>query len=219
MSRAPDRPTPLPGGRRSGPYGMGPALLVALAAVTPGVEAQAAGPLLPEARQVELAVTALPAEFQASATVLGYRQAGGELVQLRGGDGPFVCLADDPTDTRFHVPCYHRDLEPFMRRGREIRAAGQGDRVDPLRFAEIDAGTLPMPAMAALYSRNAAPGQWDPATGEIRTESRLHVIYVPGATAESTGLPIRPRADGPWLMDPGTPKAHVMFTPDMGGRD
>lgn len=181
--------------------------------------AQAPGPLLPEARQVELAVTALPEEFQASATVLGYRAVGGPLVELRRGDGPFICLADDPTDTRFHVPCYHRDLEPFMRRGREIRAAGQGDRVDAIRFAEIEAGTLPMPRMAALYSRNAAPGNWDPATGEIHRDSRLHVIYVPGATGESTGLPVRPRADGPWLMDPGTPKAHIMFTPDMGGRE
>jgi hypothetical protein len=182
------------------------------------VAAQASGPLLPESRQVELAVSALPAEFQAGATVLGYRVAGGPLVELRRGDGPFICLADDPTDARFHVPCYHRDLEPFMRRGREIRAAGQGDRVDEIRYAEVEAGTLVMPSLAALYSRNARPGDWDPATGEVHRETRLFVVYVPFATPESTGLPANPRAGGPWLMDPGTPKAHIMFTPDMGGR-
>lgn len=194
-----------------------PLLLLALAPA-PSL-GQVTGPLLPEARQVELAVTALPPEFQESATVLGYREPGGELVQLRAGSGPFICLADDPSDTRFHVPCYHRDLEPFMRRGREIRATGVTgvDEIDAIRYAEIEAGTLPMPAMAALYSRNAAPGDWDPATGEVRTDSRLYVIYVPGATAESTGISPRPKAGEPWLMLPGTPKAHIMFTPNMGG--
>ena len=195
-------------------------ILALLAPLASGsVAAQSPGPLLPESRQVELAVTALPEEFRESATVLGYREVGGPLVELREGGGAFVCLADDPSDGRFHVPCYHRDLEPFMRRGREIRATGvtSVDEIDAIRYAEIESGALPMPAMAALYSRNAAPGDWEPATGEVRSDSRLYVIYVPGATPESTGLSPRPKAGEPWLMLPGTPKAHIMFTPNMGG--
>jgi hypothetical protein len=39
------------------------------------------------------------------------------------------------------------------------------------------------------------------------------VIYVPFATAETTGLSTKPVENGPWLMDPGTPGAHIMITP------
>lgn len=175
------------------------------------------GPLLAPEVQVRLAVTGLPEEFQASASVLGYRTLGGELVELKKGDGAYLCLADDPTDTRFHAPCYHKDLEPFMLRGRQIRAAGQGDRVDEIRYAEVEAGTLPMPKVASLYTRNAAPGAWNPATGEIRSSTTTLVIYVPYATSESTGLSLQPKTGEPWLMSPGTPKAHIMFTATMGG--
>ncbi len=191
--------------------------LPAVLASPPAPLAAQGGPLLPAEVQVRLAVQGLPEEFQASATVLGYRTVGGDLVELRRGNGAYVCLADDPTDARFHAPCYHKDLEPFMKRGREIRAAGQGDRVDEIRYAEIEAGTLPMPKMAALYTLNARPGDWDPASGEIRVPSKTLVIYVPGATAESTGLSLEPKTGEPWLMSPGTPKAHIMFTATMGG--
>lgn len=191
--------------------------LLALMSPAPAPLAAQGGPLLPAEVQVRLAVQGLPQEFQASATVLGYRTLGGDLVELRRGAGAYVCLADDPTDARFHAPCYQKDLEPFMRRGREIRAAGQGDRVDEIRYAEVEAGTLSMPEVASLYAMNARPGDWDPATGEIRASSKTLVIYIPYATSESTGLSLEPKTGEPWLMSPGTPKAHIMFTATMGG--
>jgi hypothetical protein len=43
----------------------------------------------------------------------------------------------------------------------------------------------------------------------------LYVVYIPGATPESTGLPATPGPNSPWLMFPGTPKAHIMFIPSM----
>jgi len=40
------------------------------------------------------------------------------------------------------------------------------------------------------------------------------VVYIPWATAASTGLPIKPEAPGmPWIMDPGTHRAHIMINP------
>lgn len=191
--------------------------ILAAVALAPAPVTAQGGPVLPPEVQVRLAVQGLPEEFQASATVLGYRTAGGDLVELRRGAGAYVCLADDPTDARFHAPCYQKDLEPFMRRGREIRAAGQGDRVDEIRYAEVEAGTLPMPDVASLYTLNARPGDWNPATGEIRASSKTLVIYIPYATSESTGLSLEPKTGEPWLMSPGTPKAHIMFTATMGG--
>jgi len=42
------------------------------------------------------------------------------------------------------------------------------------------------------------------------------VVYIPWATAASTGLPIKPAAPGmPWIMDPGTHRAHIMITPPV----
>jgi hypothetical protein len=35
-------------------------------------------------------------------------------------------------------------------------------------------------------------------------------IALPGATAQSTGIPDKRREDGVWLMNPGTTTAHVM---------
>jgi len=189
--------------------------LLAVSLLTPVALSARQGPLLAPEVQVRLAVTALPEEFQASATVLGYRTMGGELVELRKGDGAYICLADDPADVRFHAPCYHKDLEPFMLRGRQIRAAGEGNRVDEIRYAEVEAGTLPMPQVASLYARNASPGGWNPATGEIHSSTTTLVIYIPYATSESTGLSLQPKTGEPWLMSPGTPKAHIMFTATM----
>ena len=71
------------------------------------------------------------------------------------------------------------------------------------------------PHPSALYSLTGKASDWDPATGKATGASRLYVVYVPGATTENTGLSTIPQKDGPWLMFPGTPKAHIMFTPGM----
>jgi hypothetical protein len=55
----------------------------------------------------------------------------------------------------------------------------------------------------------------DWATNTPRGGRRLYVIYLPGATAESTGISTAPAANTPWLMFPGTPRAHIMFVPTM----
>src|SRR5262249_24785660 len=75
-----------------------------------------------EARPIEWAVQAAPEAVRADATVLGYRAV--KLVTLRSGTGVLVCLASDPAKPEHHVSCYHKDLEPFMQRGRELRAQG-----------------------------------------------------------------------------------------------
>jgi len=171
-----------------------------------------AQPVAPLDSQIAAAVAPLPEEFRADATVLS--RDGSET--LRSGEGAFICLAHDPVGDRFHVACYHRSLEPFMARGRELRALGRAAEVDSLRNAEIAAGDLAMPEQAAaLYSLTGPMTSFDPATGAVTDARRLYVIYVPFATGESTGLPTRPQPNAPWLMDAGTPKAHIMFVPEM----
>ncbi len=194
--------------------------LLRLLALLPSTAIAAQAPpaaTIPSAdRQVAAAVLALPATMRDSATVLGYREPG-SLVELRKGTNGMICLADNPADSTFHVACYHDSLEPFMARGRGLRASGvTGEQVDTVRFREIRAGTLTMPAgPAALHSLSGPAGSWNADSNTVTGGRALYVVYIPFATPESTGIPAVPAPNQPWLMFPGTPKAHIMFVPRM----
>lgn len=167
-------------------------------------------------QELAAAVLALPAEQRAGATVMGH-DASGKLVTLRRGSNGMTCFLPNPAGPRFQSACYHESLEPFMARGRELRASGvTGDQVDTVRFAEAKAGKLALPkAPAALWQLFGPPGSYDAATNSVQGGSALFVLYMPWATEASTGMPSKPSKGQPWLMFPGTPKAHVMFTPTM----
>jgi hypothetical protein len=172
-------------------------------------------PRLTEAQQIASAVLALPVQFRGNARVLGYRNGSNELVPLRDTRGEFTCLATPP-DATLHLACYHSSLEPFMARGRDLREKGTKDtQVDTVRFAEVMSGKLAMPKHpAALYQLFG--GSYDAAANTVTGARPLFVIYISGATAASTGLPDKPAGPGePWIMFPGTPKAHIMLTPKM----
>lgn len=189
------------------------AILGTVLMVTASVPLMAQSTAAPREEQVAAAVLPLPEQLRATARVLGYG-ADGKLGVIREGKG-MVCLAPNPTRKEFHVACYHEAMEPFMARGRELRAGGTPEiQVDTVRFAEVKSGKLKMPAgPAALYSLTG--GTFDPKGGTATGSRRLYVVYIPGATGASTGLPERPRGSDPWIMFPGTPKAHIMFTAGM----
>jgi hypothetical protein len=167
-------------------------------------------------QQIAAAVLAAPEDMRAGATVLGYAPDG-HFTKLRQGSGPLICLASNPKSERFHVACYQRSLEPFMARGRALRAHGvTGERVDSVRFAEVRSGKLRVPRHpAVLYSLTGPPDSFDPATGTAPKAQPLFVVYVPFATGKSLGLSTTPVEGAPWIMHPGTPKAHIMFEPRM----
>ena len=166
-------------------------------------------------QQIAAAVQALPKEMQAGATVMGYRTSG-KLETIRAGKNGMICLALFAVEKDFHVACYHAGMEPFMARGRELRAQGVKDpKVDSVRFAEVASGKIKMPKAATLYQIFGKPTSWDAATGKISDASTLLVVYLPGSTAESTGLSPVPAKTGPWIMFPGTPKAHIMLSGAM----
>lgn len=168
----------------------------------------------PAAEQIAAAVLAMPAPLRADATVLGYG-ADGKMVPLRTGTGHMVCLANDPKGESFHVSCYHKSMEPFMARGRALRAAGTtGAQVDSVRFREVKDGKLPMPKEPAVLYQLFG-GTFDAAKNEVAGARALYVVYIPGATGAMTGLAERPSGTLPWIMFPGTPKAHIMFSPTM----
>jgi hypothetical protein len=195
---------------------MRPSLIGALASAVVlslpvSAQSPAAGTILPPAQQIAAATSAAPAELRAGAAVLGY-DASKKLVKLREGTNDMVCLANNPEGKQFHVACYHKLLEPFMARGRALRAEGVKDpQVDTVRFKEITSGALKMPSTpSALYTLTGPPKSVD-ATGA----KWLYVVYIPGATTASTGITEKPATGVPWIMYPGTPKAHIMFFTGM----
>jgi len=68
---------------------------------------------------------------------------------------------------------------------------------------------------AALWQLTGPAGSYDAATNVVAEARPLYVIYMPFATTATTGVPSVPALGTPWLMLPGTPKAHIMFVPRM----
>lgn len=167
-----------------------------------------------EKDQIAVAVLAAPAELRDGAMVYGYSPKG-ELTVLRKGTNALICLGDDPKQTGINVSAYHSDLEPFMARGRVLKTEGKSfQEIFDIREAEAKAGKLKMPANPStlyVYTADGLDAAGAPINGYLR-----YVIYIPWATSESTGLPLKPTFAGqPWIMDPGTHRAHIMISPPM----
>jgi hypothetical protein len=162
--------------------------------------------------QVAAAVLAAPAELRDGAAVLGYNPKG-ELVTLRQGRNELICLASDPGKTAFSVACYHKELEPYMARGRELLAQKvTGQKRNDVRWKEVAEGKLSLPREPrTLYVLTGTA--FDAATGKVADSYLRWVIYLPFATPESTGLSTKASDGAPWLMSPGTAGAHIMINP------
>jgi hypothetical protein len=89
------------------------------------------------------------------------------------------------------------------------------DQVDSVRFREVKSGKLKVPKQAMMYQIFGSDSSWDAATGAVTGAQELLVLYMPFATAATTGLSPQPNRTGPWIMYPGTPKAHMMLTGTM----
>lgn len=166
--------------------------------------------------QLKTALLAAPADQRSEAMVYAYN-AKGELQVLQEGTNNLVCIADDPNREGINVSCYNKKLEPFMARGRELTAEGKSEMEKrAIRKQEAESGILQLtdtPSM--VYILSGTKENYDKTTGELTDGKFRYVIYMPYATTESTGLPSKPEVPGmPWLMDPGTHRAHIMITPE-----
>lgn len=165
--------------------------------------------------QIKTAVLAAPQELREGATVLGYSPKG-ELITLREGTNGMICLADDPAQKGVSVSCYHKDLDPFMARGRELKKQGKAFKeIFDIREQEVKGGKLKMPSQAStLYVYTGTEEKYNPEKGDFDDGYLRYVVYIPYATSATTGLPEKPDFAGqPWIMDPGTHRAHIMISP------
>nr|MBI1232312.1 hypothetical protein [Cytophagales bacterium] len=165
--------------------------------------------------QIKTAVLAAPEANRDGAKVYGY-DSQGNFVTLRAGSNEMICIADDPNAAGFSVSCYHQDLDPFMERGRQLKKENKTFKeIFDIREDEAKKGSLKMPKDGAtLYVLSASAEDYDAPTGEVKNSYLRYVVYIPWATQASTGLPLSPELPGaPWIMDPGTHRAHIMINP------
>jgi len=152
-------------------------------------------------QRIAEAVLPLPDALKAGAAVIAYDEDG-EPDVLRKGTNDWICEADDPAPGIF-VRCHHVDLKPFRKRQRELLDKGfTGESMGPILADEIRSGDLEMPDYSVEFF--------------LRGDSRMGalpwtVVWIPLATAESTGLLTEPDAYRPWLMRAGQGNAHIMF--------
>ena len=173
------------------------------------------GQIPSKADQIAAAIQAAPEGMRDGAGVLGY-DADGKLVELKPSTNSMICLADDPNKDNFSAACYHQDLEQFMARGRALRLEGKNPKqINEIREQEAKSGKMKMPDKArTLHILYGNDGKYNTETGDVENAKYRYVVYIPYATAESTGLSPKPITPGhPWIMFPGTYRAHIMITP------
>jgi hypothetical protein len=169
---------------------------------------------------IATALMAAPEESRSKSKVIGYNMAG-EFVTLKEGGNQFIVLADNPNKDGFSAACYHKDLEPFMARGRALKAEGKKHQeIFDIREAEMKSGQLKITMGSTLHIYYGSKTEYDPETSKVEDAQLRYVVYMPWATSESTGLPAAPVASNhPWIMNPGTHRAHIMISPLTESRE
>jgi hypothetical protein len=182
----------------------------AILALSAGVAAQQAPapapPLEPGASQadVDKALLAAPANQRAQATVIKWK-TDFTYDTLRKGTNRMVCYdrSGQPSQPAFSIECTgNGNLE---RVAQNMKFEVETDRVK--RQAALDAaekdGSRVKPEFGSVFYN---------LSGADQAAARPHTtVAVPGATAQSLGLPDNPKMGGAWIMNAGTTTAHIMI--------
>jgi len=153
------------------------------------------------------AVSPLPEDLRADATVYTYDEATGDRITLKEGSNHVECR---PTDAEGFTRC-----NPIYLRGRndlsaKLRAQGlEGDALSAaIQTAEDEGRIAPRRFGSLAYRRFDTPDRIQ----------YLFVISLPNATPEQLGMPTGAQRNNslagkgtPWMMRPGTPGAHLMI--------
>lgn len=176
-----------------------PVALLGLLATAP-VAAQS------EAAIVELAVRPLPEDMRADATVFRYDDDGRREV-LRRGTNHVEC---SPQDERGFTVCYPRSTAAWRDHRAKLAAEGlSGDELQAAMAEAERAGTIePVPFGSIIYRLYE----------EDDRIKLLWVVRLPGASSAELGMPTSSQRDNalagrglPWMMNEGTPGAHLMI--------
>ncbi len=162
-------------------------------------------PLSPGASQadVDKALLAAPANLRDQATVIKWK-TDWTYDTLRKGTNRLVCFDKSglPGQLPYSLEC--TSLGNLDRATQNMKFESEPDRAK--RQAALDAaekdGTRAKPEFGSV---------WYHLMGKDQSTARPHMtIAVPGATAQSMGLPDNPKNGGVWIMNAGTSTAHLM---------
>jgi hypothetical protein len=163
-------------------------------------------PLEPGASQadVDKAVLALPESLRNQAMVIKWKPDF-TYDTLRKGTNGLVCYdrSGFPLQQPFSVEC--TSVANLDREAQNLKAEALGDRTktQAMLADEEKNGTRVKPAFGSV---------WYHLGGADREHARPHLtVAVPGATAESLGLPDKATQSGLWIMNAGTTTAHLMI--------
>jgi hypothetical protein len=171
---------------------------IGLLALAGGGHAQA------PAANLDTALAPAPRNMRDGAMVIKWK-ADGTYDTLRPGTNRLVCYdqSGEPGEQPFSVQCTSvGNLERVKQN--KIYEAKEADRTKrEAMLAELEsAGTRVKPEFGSV---------WYSMSGKDQASARTHItIAVPGATAQSLGLPDNPKMGGAWIMNAGTSTAHIM---------
>lgn len=188
-------------------------LAIGVMAVSIGALAQeragrGAPPLAPGASQtdVDTALLAAPANLKDQATVIKWK-SDFTYDTLRKGTNRLVCYdrSGFPLEQPFSIQC--TSIANLDREAQNLKAEAVGDRSksEAILDAMEKDGTREKPEYGSVWYDLRGPDREHAQRGHIN-------IAVPGATAQSTGLPDNPSQGGAWIMNAGTSKAHIMVS-------
>lgn len=152
---------------------------------------------------IERALAAAPRQMREGATVIQWK-ADFTYETLKKGTNRMVCYdrSGEPGRQPFAVQC--TSIANLERVAQNRKFEAMTDKT--ARQAAIDAaeanGTRVKPEFGSV---------WLDMNGADQAHAHIHTtIAVPGATAQSLGLPETPKQGGVWIMNPGTTTAHIM---------
>jgi hypothetical protein len=169
-------------------------VLVALLVVPSGVSAQTP--------DVDTPLLAAPANLREGATVIKWK-ADFTYDTLKKGTNRLVCYnrSGQPTQQPFALECTSNANLDRVAQNMRFEALGE-KRQAALDAAEKD-GSRVKPEFGSVFYNLSGPSQ---------DRARPHTtVAVPGATAQSLGLPDNNKSGGVWIMNPGTSTAHLMI--------
>ena len=149
------------------------------------------------------ALAAAPRQAREGATVIKWNPDF-TYETLRKGTNRIVCYDQSglPTEQPFSSQCTSIGNLDRVAQNRKFEViADRAERQKAIDAAEAN-GTRVKPEFGSVFYTFS---------GADQATARMHItIAVPGATAQSLGLPDNPKMGGAWIMNAGTSTAHIM---------
>ena len=152
---------------------------------------------------VATALLGLPANVREGATVIKWK-SDQTYDTLQKGTNGLVCFdrSGFPLQAAFAIECTSMGNLPRVAQNMKAEALGDKAKSEAMLKAAEDGGTRVKPEFGSV---------WYHLAGADKDHARMHMtIAVPGATAQSLGLPDKRVQNSIWIMNAGTTTAHLM---------